>query len=101
MHVPEAFEVCASCFLCGCERYRHQRNQHDIAAPTWASRKICQDKAHETQVIGGREASEIVPMRNGVDPGEEDDRPCDEFMECDVLVERNDVVERRTTRHGD
>lgn len=40
-------------------------------------------------------------MRNCVEPGEEDDGPSDQLMECDVLIERNHVVQRRPPGHGD
>ena len=38
-------------------------------------------------------------MCNRVHPGEEYNGPSDELMEGDILVERNNVVQGRTTSH--
>ena len=40
-------------------------------------------------------------MGNGVNPGEEYDRPSSKLMERDVFVKRNDVIERRSPEHRD
>jgi hypothetical protein len=40
-------------------------------------------------------------MRNGVDPGEENDGPGYQLVEGDILVERNDIVQGCSTSHGD
>lgn len=92
MHVPETFKVCAtSLFRCR-ERDSHQTDQHNVTTPTGTRRKVGQDEAHETQLIACREPGEIVPVSNGVNPGEEYNGPSHELVEGDVLVERNYVV---------
>lgn len=40
VHVPEAFEVCATSLLRSCNRDRVERNQHDVTAPSGSSRKV-------------------------------------------------------------
>jgi hypothetical protein len=92
MGVPEAFEVCATRLLRSCQCNSHQREQHNITAPAGASSKVGQDEAHEPEVVRCREPSQIVPMRNCVDPGEEYNSPGDQLVESDVLVEWNHVV---------
>lgn len=39
-------------------------------------------------------------MRNGMDPGEENNRPSYQLVEGDVLVKWNDVVQRGPAGHG-
>ena len=43
----------------------------------------------------------VVPVGDGVDPGEEDDGPGDELVEGDVLVELDDAVEWCLASEGD
>jgi hypothetical protein len=40
-------------------------------------------------------------MGDSVNPGEEDDSPGDQLVECDILVEGDDVVQGCATSHGD
>jgi hypothetical protein len=47
VRVPEALEVCATCLLRRCERDRHERDQHNVAAPSGTSGKVGKDEAHE------------------------------------------------------
>lgn len=77
VRVPEALEVCTSRFLCRRECDRHECHQHNISTPARASRKVGQNEAHESEVVARRESRKIVPVGNGVDPGEKDDRPRD------------------------
>ena len=92
VHVPEAFKVCAtSLFRCR-ECDGHQTDQHDITTPTGTSSKVGEDEAHESEVVDGREPGKIVPMGNGVDPGEEDNGPSDKLVKGDVLVKGDYVV---------
>lgn len=97
--VPEALKVRTPRLLRSCECDRHQSHEHDISTPARASREVGQDEAHESEVVTSSESGKVVPMRNGVDPGEEDDGPRDQLVESDVLVERNDIVERCSTSH--
>lgn len=101
VHVPETFEVGATSLLRSRDSDRHERSQHNVTTPSRSSCKVGKDKAHESQVIGSRKLGKVVPMGDSVDPREEDDRPGDQLVEGDVLVERNNVVQRRTTSHGD
>lgn len=92
VHVPETLKVCAtSLFRCR-DRNRHQTDQHDITTPTGTSSKVGEDETHEPEIVDGREAGKIVPVSNGVDPGEEDNGPSDKLVEGDVLVKGDYVV---------
>jgi hypothetical protein len=73
VRVPEALKVCPSRLLCCCQRNRHQCEEHDVSTPAGACCKVGKNKAHEPEVVGGRESGKVVPMRDGVDPGKEDD----------------------------
>jgi hypothetical protein len=99
MGVPEALKVLPACLLRRCERNRHQSNQHNVAAPSRAGSKVGQDETHEPEVVRCGELGQVVPMCDCVNPGEEYDGPGDQLVESNVLVERDDVVQRRATSH--
>jgi hypothetical protein len=99
VRVPEALEVCATCFLRRCERDGHERDQHDVTAPARTSRKVGKDEAHESQVVRCGESCQVVPMGDRVNPGEEYDGPCDQLVESNVLVEWDHVVQGSATSH--
>jgi hypothetical protein len=101
MRVPEALKVGSACVLGSCESDCRQSDEHDVSTPARSSSKVGQDEAHESKVVTGREPGKVVPMSNGVEPGEEYDRPGNQLVEGDVLVERNYIVERCSTSHGD
>lgn len=75
MRVPEALEVRSPGLLLGGEDHGHQSCKHDVTTPSRTCREVCEDETHEAEILLGRELSEVIPMRNGVDPGEENDRP--------------------------
>ena len=99
VHVPETFKVCTTSLFRSSQCDCHKRNQHDITTPTRSSSKVGEDEAHESKLVACRESGQIVPMCNRVHPGEEYNGPSDELMEGDILVERNNVVQGRTTSH--
>jgi hypothetical protein len=101
MCVPEALEVGSSCILSSCKCDRIQSDEHHVSTPARTSSKVGENKAHESEVVAGREPCKVVPMGNCVEPGKEDDRPGNQLVEGDVLVEGNDIVQRCATSHGD
>jgi len=98
--VPKSFEVGASEPLHRSDRNKHQCSQHDISTPSRPSQEVCCKEAFKSQVVDRCELCQVVPMRNGVHPGEEDDGPSDELVEGNVLVEWNDAVQWRFADHG-
>ena len=101
MSVPEALKVRATRLLSSCNGNGHQREQHDVSTPSRSCSEVGEDETHESEFVECGEAGEVVPMRNGVNPGEEDDSPGDKLVEGDVLIEWDDVVQRRTAGHRD
>jgi hypothetical protein len=100
VRVPEALKVGTARLLGRREGNRHEREQHNVSTPSRAGGKVGEDESHEAQLVDGGKLGEVVPMGNGVDPGEEDNGPGDQLVEGDVLVEGDNVVQRRTTGHG-
>jgi hypothetical protein len=99
VRVPEALELGSSVLL-GCSpAHGRERNQHDVASPPRASCKVCEEEAYEAELVGLGEHPQIPPMRNRVDPGEEQDGPPDQLVEGNVLVERDDAVQRCSSSH--
>lgn len=101
VHVPETLKVCTTRTFGRRECNSHQTNQHDVATPAGTGGEVGENETHESEVVVGGEAGQVVPMGNGVNPGEEDNGPGDQLVEGDVLVKGNYVVERRTTGNGD
>lgn len=101
MRIPKPFKIRPPIFLRRGPSHGHQSDQHDVACPAGAGEQIGADEALETEAIYGGEFGEVVPVGDGVDPGEEDDGPADEFVEGDVFVEGNDAVEGCAAEHRD
>jgi hypothetical protein len=100
VRVPEALKVGTTRLLGGGDGDGHEGEQHDVSTPSGTGSKVGKDEAHEAQLVEGGKPGEVVPMGNGVDPGEEDDGPGNQLVEGDVLVKGNNVVQRRATGHG-
>jgi hypothetical protein len=100
VRVPETLKVGTTRLLSSCDGNGHERKQHDITTPSGTGGEVGEDEAHEAQLVDGGKLGEVVPMGDGVDPGEEDDGPGNQLVEGDVLVKGNDVVERGATGHG-
>ena len=90
--VPESLKVGPSRLLHGGKHDSHERNQHNVSAPSGPRQQIRANEAFEPELLPGGKSGQVIPVRNGVDPGEEDNGPSDEFVEGDVLVERDDAV---------
>ena len=52
-------------------------------------------EAVETKISLGSQLGQIVPVSDGVNPREENDRPSGGLVERDILVELDDAVEGR------
>lgn len=86
MQVPESLKIGTTWFFNRRCEDDHQRCEHDVARPAGPSCKIGSEKAFEALFILRGELSKIVPVSNGVDPGEEDNRESYQFVESDVLI---------------
>ena len=75
MGVPEAFELGTSVLFGCCPSHGRECNQHDVSCPSGTCCEICEEEAHETELVSHCEHPQIPPMRNRVDPGKEEDRP--------------------------
>jgi hypothetical protein len=99
VRVPEALEL-GSSLLLGCSPcHGCERSQHDVASPSRACCEVGKKEADEAELVGLGKHPQISPMRNRVNPGEEEDGPPDQLVESNVLVERNDAVERCPSDH--
>lgn len=99
--VPESLKVRSSRLLHGGENHAHQRNEHDIARPSWPRHKVGYQPAVDAQLVLDSDLRKVVPMGNGVDPGPEDNGPGGDDVEGDVLVELENSVERRLAQQRD
>lgn len=84
--VPEALEVGSSLLLNGSPHHPAEGDEHDISRPAGSGDEVSEDESHEAKLVLRGEASQVVPVGNGVAPGEEEDGPGGENVECDVLV---------------
>lgn len=101
VRVPEALVVGAPRLLDRRQHHAHERHEHDVAAPPGPGRQVGGEKSIEAEVVLGRDLREVVPVRDGVDPGEEDDGPRRRDVEGDILVELDDTVQRCLPGDGD
>lgn len=110
MGIPELLEASirfAPVLLEGKPNHDSEGSGHNPARDTWTSREIGAEELDKNVLGSWRvcvrdgQLVEIDHVREDMDNGEEDDRPCDGFVERDVLVERNDVVEWCTSEERD
>ena len=101
MSIPEPLEVRPSEPLKRRSHHGSQREEHDIPGPARTRLDIGQQKALKAKAILRRELAVVVPMSERVEPAEEENRPGDEFVEGDVLVELNDAVQGRLSAERD
>ncbi|KAJ3560813.1 hypothetical protein NPX13_g9178 [Xylaria arbuscula] len=76
----------------------HVGDEHDVSRPSGARGQVGGQEAVEAEVVLGGHLRKVVPMRNGVNPREEDNGPGRRDVEGDVLVELDDAVERGLPR---
>lgn len=98
---PESFVVTLLESFERGHQYRHQHDQHDISGPSWASGEVRQDESFETLIVLGSQLCEIVPVGGSMDPGKQDNRISDQFMERDVLVKLDYTIERSLPQQRD
>ena len=92
VRVPEAFKVCATRLLGCSDSDGHQCEKHHVAAPSGPCSKIGEDETHKSELVKCGESSQVVPVSNRVNPREEYNGPGNKLMECNVLIEWDDVV---------
>lgn len=107
VRIPEAFKVCTAALLHRVPDHNTQCKVHDPARRTGPSREVRREERDDALAGGGRarirhgELVEVAHVRCDVDDGPKDDRPSDHLMESDVLIEGDNVVERRAPEDGD
>lgn len=99
--IPESLKVGSSWFLNCRKDHGHERNKHDISSPSWSRNKVGLEPSSEAESLLDGELGKVVPMSDGVKPGEENERPGGELVEGDVLVEWDDTVERSLSGERD
>ena len=105
VRVPEALKVGPTPLLNRKPDHDSERKPHDPTGDTRASCEVCQQEDDEPLL--GRvcrrngEVCKVEHVGDGVNDGPEDDGPGGGLVEGDVLVEGNDVVQRRPAQHGD
>ncbi len=70
--IPEPLEVGTAHLLHRSNHHAHESDQHDISRPAGARDEVGHQPSTKTQVVLGRDLGKVVPVRNGVYPGEED-----------------------------
>lgn len=91
-------------FFHGEPHHQTKRNSHDPARHTGAGGEVDKQEFedHASDVAAGGlsdgEEREVHHVSANVNGCKHNDRPCDRFVECDVLVERDDVVQRRLAK---
>ncbi len=94
MRVPKALEIRTPKPLHRRYHHQHQANEHDVSRPAGTSGEVGREEPFKPLFIVLRELREIVPMRTGMEPSKEDNRPSYQFMERDVFVELDDPIYR-------
>lgn len=94
VRVPEALEIGAARLFDRGGYHGHECSEHHVAGPARSCNKVGKQPAFEAEVVLCRQLSEIVPVGNRVDPGEEDNGPRYGLVESDVLVELYDAIQR-------
>ena len=105
--VPELLKVGTAALLHGVPDHDTECGSHDPTSDTRAGRKVGLEERDEALAgrvgvrVGKGELGEVDHVRSDVHKRAGDDRPCGGLVECDVLVEGNEVVERCAADEGD
>lgn len=106
VRVPERLETSTATFLDGIPDHDSQSGSHDPSSDSGTSFKVGRKECDDTLAgvrrirVGHGEPVEVDHMGSDVDDGEDDDGPSGGLVERDVLVEGNDIVQRRPTKNG-
>jgi hypothetical protein len=104
--IPKPFKVGAASLFDSKPNHDGQSGGHDPASDTGTSREISCEKRDNTLTsvfsisIGHSETVEVDHVREDVHSSASDNGPGGSFMESDVLIKRNDIIERRPTKEG-
>lgn len=103
--VPEPLKVRAAALLHREPDHDRERGDHNPAGDTRASEEVRPEEVedHPAGRLARRrgEPAEVDHVRGGVNQGAGGDGPAGGLVEGDVLVERDDVVQRGAPEHGD
>lgn len=103
--VPKAFEMGAALFLSGKVDHDSKSGGHDPASRTGASGEVGSQECHNTTTgcWGGNQGKliEVDHMREDMNDGADDNGPGGSFVESDILIEGDDVIQGRATEEGD
>lgn len=99
--VPESLVVGSSRLLNRSEDHAHERNQHNVSSPAGAGGEVGKQPAIDSQVVLNGHLRKVVPVSNGVSPGEKHNRPGRRDVEGDVLVELDNAVQGSLSEQRD
>lgn len=107
VRIPEAFKVSTATLLNREPDHDAKSNRHNPSRRTRTGREVCCKESNDTLSRGDcirvchRELVEVDHVSSNVHEREEDNRPGGRFVEGDVLVEGNNVVQGRPTKYRD
>lgn len=101
--VPEPLETSTSAFFDSVVDHDEESCSHNPASNTRTGSEVCCKESDDALTgvfgvwIGHGELRKVHHMGDDMNYGANDNGPCSGFMESDILVEGNDLVEGGTT----
>lgn len=105
--VPKSLKVAASAFLHGKPNHDSKTGGHNPPSSSRTGCKVCLQKDQDTLTsslsIGVKHSEflEVAHVSGNMDDCEDNHGPRRRFVEGDVFVERNELVQRCPTKEGD
>jgi hypothetical protein len=99
--IPKSLIVLSTGFLERRENHHHESDEHNVSRCTWSRPEIDEEESLDSGFRSDCEACKVYPVSNCMNPCEEDDRPCDEFVERDIFVKVDDTVKMGASEEGD
>jgi hypothetical protein len=97
--IPESFEIGSTDFLSGEEYYDSERNGHDPTGNTGTRSEVCAKESQNPltgclgRCISHGELVKVYHVGQDMDNGKNDHRPGSSFVEGDVFIKGNDIVQ--------
>ena len=107
MSIPEPLEVGTTAFLHGKPNHDAETGGHYPPSSTRTSGKVCLQEDEDTLTsslciwVKHSEFLEVAHVSGNMDNREQDHGPCGCFVEGDVFVKRNELVQWGPTKEGD